>query len=166
MENLPIGIVDKKACFFFGVLPPINDFNKGVFPATGAIALTLILKGANSIAMALVAVIIQPLLALYQFNFGLGDKPAVEATDPRRELGYRKSAVALRVVGSYSALHRFLQGMERLQILVESSDLNLTAKESDGLVSQTELALRLSFYDPRPPSAPMEEPQSPAEELS
>ena len=93
-------------------------------------------------------------------------EPAVEATDPLTVLGYRKSAVALRVVGSYSALHRFLQGMERLQILVESSDLNLTAKESDGLVSQTELALRLSFYDPQPPSAPMEEPQSPAEELS
>ena len=93
-------------------------------------------------------------------------EPAAEATDPLTVLGYRKSAVALRVVGSYSALHRFLQGMERLQILVESSDLNLTAKESDGLVSQTELALRLSFYDPQPPSAPTEEPQSPAEELS
>ena len=63
-----------------GVLPPANDFNNGVRPATGAIALTLTLKEANSIAIAFVAVIIQPLLALYQFNLGLGDKPAVEAT--------------------------------------------------------------------------------------
>jgi len=93
-------------------------------------------------------------------------EPAAEATDPLAGLGYRKSAVALRVVGTYSALHRFLQGMERLQILVESSDLNLTAKERNGLVSQTELALRLSFYDPQPPSAPTAQPQSSAEELS
>ena len=56
--------------------------------------------------------------------------------------------------------------MERLEILVESSDLNLTAKERNGLVSQTELALRLSFYDLQPPSAPTTEPQSPPEELS
>ena len=94
------------------------------------------------------------------------NQPAAEPTDPLLALGYRKSEVALRVVGSYSALQRFLQGMERLQILVESSDLNLTAKERNGLVSQTELALRLSFYDPQPPSAPTQEPQSPAEELS
>ena len=94
------------------------------------------------------------------------DPTAAESMDPLMALGYRKSAVALRVVGSYSALHRFLQGMERLQILVETSDLNLTAKERNGLVSQTELALRLSFYDPQPPSAPTAEPQSPAEELS
>ncbi|MBL6803600.1 MAG: hypothetical protein ISQ52_10960 [Synechococcus sp. BS307-5m-G38] len=93
-------------------------------------------------------------------------KSAVEPTDPLMVLGYRKSAVALRVVGSYGALHRFLQEMERLEILVESSDLNLTAKERNGLVSQTELALRLSFYDLQPPSAPTTEPQSPPEELS
>ena len=51
-----------------------------VKPATGAIAFTLILYGANSIAIALVAVIIHPLLALYQLSLGLGDNPAVEAT--------------------------------------------------------------------------------------
>ena len=81
-------------------------------------------------------------------------------------LGYRKSAVALRVVGSYGALHRFLQEMERLEVLVESSDLNLTATERNGVVSQTELALRLSFYDRQPPSAPTAQPESPAKELS
>jgi len=94
------------------------------------------------------------------------DPTAAKSTDPLMALGYRKSAVALRVVGSYGALHRFLQEMERLEVLVESSDLNLTAKESDGLVAQTELALRLSFYDRQPPSAPTAEPESPAKELS
>ena len=81
-------------------------------------------------------------------------------------LDYRKSAVALRVVGSYGALRRFLQEMERLEVLVESSDLNLTAKERDGLVAQTELALRLSFYDRQPPATPSAEPESPTKELS
>ena len=80
VEKRPMGIVDKNDCFFFTEFPPINDFNNGVNPATGAIAFTLTLCGANSIAIAFVAVIIHPLLALYQFNFGLGDKPAVDAT--------------------------------------------------------------------------------------
>ena len=94
------------------------------------------------------------------------NKPAAEPTDPLMALGYRKSAVALRVVGSYGSLHRFLQEMERLEVLVETSDLNLTAKERDGLVAQTELALRLSFYDRQPPSTPKAEPESPPKELS
>ena len=94
------------------------------------------------------------------------DPTAAEPTDPLMALGYRKSAVALRVVGSYGALHRFLQEMERLEVLVESSDLNLTATERNGVVSQTELALRLSFYDRQPPSAPTAQPESPAKELS
>ena len=93
-------------------------------------------------------------------------KPASKPTDPLMALGYRKSAVALRVVGSYGALHQFLQEMERLQILVESSDLNLTAKERNGLVSQAELALKLSFYDLQPPPDPTAEPESPPQELS
>ena len=93
-------------------------------------------------------------------------KPAAQPPDPLMALGYRKSAVALRVVGSYGALHRFLQEMERLEVLVESSDLNLTATERNGVVSQTELALRLSFYDRQPPSAPTAQPESPAKELS
>ena len=93
-------------------------------------------------------------------------QPDAEPTDPLVALGYRKSEVALRVVGSYGALQRFLQGMERLQVLVESSDLNLTATQRNGLVSKTELALRLSFYDRQPSSAPTAQPQSPAKELS
>ena len=94
------------------------------------------------------------------------DPTAAEPTDPLMALGYRKSAVALRVVGSYGALRRFLQEMERLEVLVESSDLNLTAKERDGLAAQTELALRLSFYDRQPSSTPAAQPESPAKELS
>ena len=34
VENLPIGIVDKKVCFIFFVLPPIKEFNNGVFNFT------------------------------------------------------------------------------------------------------------------------------------
>lgn len=94
------------------------------------------------------------------------DPAATNSTDPLLALGYRKSAVALRVVGSYGALQRFLQEMERLEVLVESSELSLMAKESDGLAAQTELALRLSFYDRQPPSAPTAQPESPAKELS
>lgn len=94
------------------------------------------------------------------------NQPAAEPTDPLLALGYRKSEVALRVVGSYGALQRFLQGMERLEVLVESSDLNLTAAQRNELVSQTELALRLSFYDRQPPSAATAQPESQAKELS
>ena len=78
VENLPIGMVDKKAFLLSGVSSPMKDFKSGVSPATGANEFTLTLKGASSIAIALVAVIIHPLVALYQFNFGLGDNPAVE----------------------------------------------------------------------------------------
>ena len=57
----------------------MNVDSSGVSPATGFIAFTRILKGANSIAIDFVAVITQPLLALYQVRFGLGLMPAVEA---------------------------------------------------------------------------------------
>ena len=75
-------------------------------------------------------------------------------TDPLLALGYRQSSVALRVEGPYQALQRFLQQMEALELLVESSDLNLqsagNASESeDGSpsVARTALSIRLSFYD-------------------
>jgi len=54
--------------------------SSGVSPATGLMALTRMLSGASSTAMVRVAVIIQPLEALYQFRRGRGDTPAVEAT--------------------------------------------------------------------------------------
>jgi type IV pilus assembly protein PilO len=69
-------------------------------------------------------------------------------------LGYRQSSVVLRVEGPYQALQRFLQQMEALELLVESSDLNLqasgtTTETEDGSpsVSRTALSIRLSFYD-------------------
>ena len=78
VENLPKGIVDKKAFLLSGVSSPKKDLRSGVSPATGASELTLTLKGASSIAIVLVAVIIHPLVALYQFRLGLGEIPAVE----------------------------------------------------------------------------------------
>ena len=75
-------------------------------------------------------------------------------TDPLLALGYRQSSVVLRVEGQYQSLQRFLQQMEALKILVESSDLNLqasgnTSETDDGSpsVASTELSIRLSFYD-------------------
>ncbi len=75
-------------------------------------------------------------------------------TDPLLALGYRQSSVVLRVEGQYQSLQRFLQQMEALKILVESSDLNLqasgnTSETVDGSpsVASTPLSIRLSFYD-------------------
>ena len=47
--------------------------------------------------------------------------------DPLQALGYRKSSVALEVSGSFGGLQTFLQRMEALELLVESSDLSLQA---------------------------------------
>ena len=74
--------------------------------------------------------------------------------DPLQALGYRKSSVALEVSGSFGGLQSFLQRMEALELLVESSDLSLQASASgktDGEISpkpaETKLTLQLSFYD-------------------
>ena len=79
VENRPMGIVAKNFFLLSGVSSPKKDFRRGVSPATGAKEFTLILKGASSTAIALVAVIIHPFDALYQFRLGLGEIPAVEA---------------------------------------------------------------------------------------
>ena len=75
-------------------------------------------------------------------------------TDPLLALGYRQSSIVLRVEGPYEALQRFLQQMEALELLVESSELNLqasgnTSETDDGSpsVASTALSIRLSFYD-------------------
>ena len=72
-------------------------------------------------------------------------------------LGYRKSSVALEVSGSYRGLQTFLQRMEALELLVESSDLALKAlvetKDDDpaqAAAARTQLTLKLSFYDLAP----------------
>ena len=80
-----------------------------------------------------------------------------DVADPLLELGYQKSSVALAVRGSYLGLQEFLQQMELLELLVESSDLEIKAastnnddqEASSPVASRTELTLLLSFYDPR-----------------
>ena len=77
--------------------------------------------------------------------------------DPLQALGYRKSSVALEVSGPFRGLQTFLQRMEALELLVESSELELKAvvdkKAADSVESEaarTQLTLRLSFYDLAP----------------
>ena len=81
------------------------------------------------------------------------------AGDPLLALGYTKTSIALRVLGPYDGLQRFLQRMEMLQVLVESSDLALESRD-DGEIS---LGLRLSFYD-RQPSSESEKPAAEADQ--
>ena len=82
--------------------------------------------------------------------------------DPLQALGYRKSSVALEVSGSFGGLQTFLQRMEALELLVESSELELKAvvdqKGADSATSaaaRTQLTLKLSFYDLAPASQPL-----------
>ena len=89
---------------------------------------------------------------------GQGETSAKPSADPLLALGYTKTSIALRVLGPYDGLLRFLQRMETLQVLVESSDLALESRD-DGEIS---LGLRLSFYD-RQPSAP-EKPDAAADQ--
>ena len=74
--------------------------------------------------------------------------------DPLQALGYRKSSIALEVSGSFGGVQTFLQRMEALELLVESSELELQAvvdqDEEDSIqpaVVTTQLTLKLSFYD-------------------
>ena len=80
--------------------------------------------------------------------------------DPLQALGYRKSSVALEVSGSFGGLQIFLQRMEALELLVESSDLSLQASSPTKTNAEmspkrlaTKLTLQLSFYDLVPESA-------------
>ena len=77
--------------------------------------------------------------------------------DPWQALGYRKSSVALGVSGSFGGLQTFLQRMEALALLVESSELQLKAvvKTTDAepagsVVAPMQLTMKLSFYDVDP----------------
>ena len=80
-----------------------------------------------------------------------------DLADPLLALGYQKSSVALAVRGTYAGLQEFLQQMELLELLVESSDLEIKAASTNNddqgttspVASRTELTLLLSFYDPR-----------------
>ena len=77
-----------------------------------------------------------------------------EPQDPLQALGYRKSSVALGVSGPFEGVQTFLQRVEALELLVESSELELMAvvdpDEADlaqPAAIRTQLTLKLSFYD-------------------
>ena len=81
---------------------------------------------------------------------------AQASNDPFQTLGYQKSSVLLQVEGPYQGLLQFLRQMELLEILVQPSDLELTALEApskaeDQQVSigppRTRLKLTLTFFD-------------------
>ncbi len=65
VEKRPNGMVERNFARISGVSYPMKVFNNGVSPATGLSAFTRMPNGASSTAIALVAVIIQPLDALY-----------------------------------------------------------------------------------------------------
>src|SRR4029079_7600142 len=79
VEKRPIGIVARNFARTSGVSSPMNVFSIGVSPATGLSAQTRMPNGASSTAIERVAVITQPLLALYQVRLGRGLTPAVDA---------------------------------------------------------------------------------------
>ena len=90
-------------------------------------------------------------------NRSKGTQKADKPQDPLQALGYRKSSVALEVSGPFGGLQTFLQRMEALELLVESSELEIKAavdqKVADSVQSpaaRTQLTLKLSFYDLSP----------------
>ena len=79
--------------------------------------------------------------------------------DPLKALGYQKSVVLLQVEGPYQGLLQFLRRMELLELLVQPSDLELTAleapdeSEDQSVITgppRTQLKLRLTFFDQSP----------------
>ena len=91
-----------------------------------------------------------------------GPKPS-NSNDALKELGYRRTSVALNVVGSFNQLHYFLREMEKLEVVVEASDLNLEAASDSGVDDEAlttttherlAMSLRLSFYDRLPANEP------------
>ncbi len=77
-----------------------------------------------------------------------------KAQAPPDMKGYEKTAVLLQVSGPYEGVLQFLRAMERLELLVQPSELELKAvppeTNADGAPAGpplTELKLRLSFFD-------------------
>ena len=91
-----------------------------------------------------------------------GAKSGAASQDPLQALGYEKSSVLLQVEGPSQKLLQFLRGMEELELLVQPSDLELTAlgnpvNASDQPVvigpPRTRLKMRLTFFDQAPKDA-------------
>ena len=85
-----------------------------------------------------------------------GSDSAAASQDPLQALGYEKSSVLLQVEGAYQGLLQFLRRMEQLELLVQPSDLELTAIENPANAPdqpvvigppRTRLKLRLTFFD-------------------
>ena len=85
-----------------------------------------------------------------------GTDSATANKDPLQALGYQKSSVLLQVEGPYQGLLQFLRRMEELELLVQPSDLELTALEAPPAdqdqpavigAPRTRLKLRLTFFD-------------------
>ena len=88
---------------------------------------------------------------------GSSKQNSSDPVDQLQDLGYRRTAVALNVVGSYAQLQSFLQEMEKLEVVVEASDLNLDVASDSGADDESitnqqriALSLRFSFYDRLP----------------
>ena len=87
--------------------------------------------------------------------------------DPLDKLGYQKTAVLLQAEGPYAGLLAFLRQMERLELLVQPSDLELEALDESSdddepkpaAAPRTRLKLRLTFFD-KTAEPPEPKPQS------
>src|SRR5690606_19114390 len=79
VEKRPMGMEARNLARISGVSAPMKVFSRGVSPAPGFRAFARIGKGASPTAMERVAVMTQPLEALYQVRFGRGLTPPVEA---------------------------------------------------------------------------------------
>ena len=86
---------------------------------------------------------------------GEGADGAAASNDPLLALGYQRSSVLLQVDGPYQGLLQFLRSMEQLELLVQPSDLELTALEDSvaddqqvaAATPRTRLKLKLTFFD-------------------
>ncbi len=92
--------------------------------------------------------------------------------DPLNELGYVKTSVLLKAIGPYEALQSFLRRMESLQLLVQPSNLALKSSSKGQKIKvrstavelekpNTELNLRLSFFDRVDGAEPQSKDQEP-----
>ncbi|MDB4346278.1 hypothetical protein OAA48_00340 [bacterium] len=79
-----------------------------------------------------------------------------QAQAPLDMNGYQKTAVLLQVGGPYEGVLQFLRAMEKLELLVQPSDLELIAIETSASAEdepltigppRTRLRLRLTFFD-------------------